>query len=105
MTLPHAAPSPDHPALIALYSIGGAVALLAGVGFLYLGVSGAHGDGDTVPIDTILGAVLAPFGALSVAGGAAMRWQWRALQAWRMLPFMWLLGCGIGAVAAMWIVR
>jgi hypothetical protein len=103
MTAPHT--TSDHPALVLLYSAGGVLALLAGLGLVYLGGQPGHFRSDTLPFDTVLGAVLAPLGALSVAGGVAMRWQWRSVRVWRTLPLMWLLGCGIGAVLVVWLIQ
>jgi hypothetical protein len=103
MTLPHT--SPDHPALILFYSVGGALALIAGLVLIYLGVRPVQSAGDTIPFDTVLGATLTPLGLISVIAGAAIRRQWPSARVWRMLPFMWLLGCGIGAVAAVWLMK
>lgn len=103
MTLPHTAPA--HSALTLLYSVGGALASIVGLCLIYLGVRPFHSLGDTIPFDTVLGATLTPLGVLSVVAGAALRRQWPSARVWRMLPFMWLIGCGIGAVAAVWIME
>jgi hypothetical protein len=81
MTAPH--PSPAHPALILFYSAGGALALVAGLGLVFLGGQPGHFRGDTMPLDTVLGAALTPLGALSVIAGAAMRRQWPSARVWR----------------------
>lgn len=102
MTTPRVATT-EHPALVLLYLVGGAIALLAGLGLIYLGALPVHGD--TLPIDSMLGVVMAPFGGLSLLSGIALHRHWSSARVWRVVPLGWIVVCGIIAAASAWMLR